>query len=164
MKRILRHLFATPTSRVFPAESLRRIHDAIAHDERRHRGEIRFAVESALHWRDVWQRVDSRQRAEETFARLRVWDTAANSGVLLYLLLADHRIEIIADRGLDGQVSAEQWRGICAMIEERMRAGEPEAAVLAGVSAIGDLLITHFPQRDGEADVDELPNAPVILR
>lgn len=162
--RIFQHLFAPSASGTFPADRLKRIHDAIAEDERRHRGEICFAVESALHWRDVWNRVDSRQRAEAAFAQLRVWDTEANNGVLVYLLLADHRIEIVADRGLHDLVSAEQWRGICQLMEERMKAGEPEDAVMRGVDEIGNLLAIHFPQREGEIDRDELPNAPVILR
>lgn len=162
--RILQHLFAPSASGTFPADRLQRIHDAIAEDERRHRGEICFAVESALHWRDVLNKVDSRQRAEAAFAQLRVWDTEANNGVLVYLLLADHRIEIVADRGLRDLVSAEQWRGICQLMEERMKAGEPEDAVMRGVAEIGNLLAEHFPQRDGEVDHDELPNAPVILR
>ncbi|SIQ57264.1 TPM domain-containing protein [Solilutibacter tolerans] len=162
--RILKHLFAPSAKGTFPTDSLKRIHDAIADDERRHRGEICFAVESALHWRDVWNRVDSRQRAEAAFAQLRVWDTEANNGVLVYLLLADHRIEIVADRGLHELVSAEQWRGICQLMEERMKAGEPEDAVMRGVTEIGSLLATHFPQIEGEIDHDELPNAPVILR
>ena len=161
--RLLRHLFAPSANAVFPPASLQRIHDAIAEDERRHRGEICFAVEPALHWRDVWNGIDSRKRAEDTFARLRVWDTAANNGVLVYLLLADHRIEIVADRGLRDLVSPEQWRGICQLIEERMKLGEAEDAVLRGVTEIGRLLTLHFPQREGEIDLDELSNAPVIL-
>ena len=162
--RLIKHLFAPSAKGTFPADSLKRIHDAIAEDERRHRGEICFAVESALHWRDVWNGVDSRRRAEAAFARLRVWDTEANNGVLVYLLLADHRIEIVADRGLRESVSPEQWRGICQLMEERMRAGEPEEAVMRGVAEIGNLLAMYFPQREGELDRDELPNAPVILR
>ena len=102
--------------------------------------------------------------AEETFARLRVWDTAANNGVLVYLLLADHRIEIVADRGLRELVSAEQWRGICQLMEERLKADEPEQAVMRGVSEIGNLLAEYFPQVESEIDTDELPNTPVLLR
>ena len=162
--RLIKHLFAPSAKGTFPADSLKRIHDAIAEDERRHRGEICFAVESALHWREVWNGVTSRQRAEAAFSQLHVWDTEANNGVLVYLLLADHRIEIIADRGLRDSVSDEQWRGICQLMEERMKAGEAEEAVMRGVAEIGHLLAEHFPQRAGEADQDELPNTPVILR
>ncbi|MDO5611003.1 MAG: TPM domain-containing protein [Pseudomonadota bacterium] len=164
MKRLLRHLFAPRAHAMFPAESLARIHDAILADEARHRGEICFAVESGLHWRQLFAGVESRRCAEQAFASLRVWDTAANNGVLVYLLLADQRIEIVADRGLDGLVSTEQWRGICQLIEERMRAGEPEAAIRQGITKIGHLLAEHFPRTEGEVDHDELPNTPVILR
>jgi uncharacterized membrane protein len=101
-----------------------------------------------------------RDRALEAFAQLRVWDTRANNGVLIHLLLADHRIELIADRGLDGLVSAEQWRGVCQAMEERMRAGEAEAAVIAGVATISDLLAVHFPRTPGDHDENELPDLP----
>ncbi len=163
MKRLLRHLFAPSVRGLFPEERLQRIHDAIAAGEAGHRGEICFAVEPALHWRDVVAGVDSRRHAEDAFARLRVWDTVANNGVLLYLLLADHRIEIVADRGLGDRVSADQWRGICQLVEERMRAGDPEAAILQGVGKIHQLLAEHFPRAEGDVDEDELPNRPVIL-
>lgn len=161
--RLLRHLFAPSAQRLFPADSLQRIADAIAASERSHGGEICFAVEPALSWLEVLRDVSARMHAEDAFARLRVWDTAANNGVLLYLLLADHRIEIVADRGLDHLVSAEQWRGVCQLMEERLRAGEPEAAVLRGIAAVTDLLATHYPQKPGAIDEDELSNKPQFL-
>lgn len=161
--RLLRHLFARSARHLFPEDSLQRIADAIAAGELRHRGEILFAVESELSPGMVLRGVQARARAEVAFARLRAWDTEANNGVLIYLLLADHRIEIVADRGLNGLVSAEQWRGVCLLMEERMQAGEPEQAVVRGIGAVSDLLAEHFPQIDGVADRDELPNLPSIL-
>ncbi|MET0808229.1 MAG: TPM domain-containing protein [Pseudoxanthomonas sp.] len=161
--RLLRHLFARSARHLFPEDRLHRIADAIAAGELRHRGEILFAVESELPAVMVLRGVQARARAEAAFARLRAWDTEANNGVLIYLLLADHRIEIVADRGLAGRVSAEQWRGVCLLIEERMRAGEPEQAVVQGIEAVSALLATHFPQGDGRPDLDELPNLPLIL-
>ena len=161
--RLFRHLFAPSAARLFREESLQRIAEAVARGEATHTGETCFAVESALPLRAVFAGVDARQRAEEAFSRLRVWDTAANNGVLVYLLLADHRIEIVADRGLAGRVSEAQWRGVCQLMEERLRAGEHADAVVAGVQAVGALLAAHFPRAPGEADVDELPDAPVIL-
>ena len=161
--RLLRHVFARSARHLFPEDSLQRIADAIAAGELRHRGEIMFAVESELPAGMVLRGVQARQRAEATFARLRTWDTEANNGVLIYLLLADHRLEIVADRGLTGLVSAEQWRGVCLLMEERLQAGEPEQAVLRGVAAVSDLLAGHFPQIDGNPDQDELPNLPLIL-
>jgi uncharacterized membrane protein len=161
--RWLRHLFAPPARRTFPAESLQRISAAVAEGERRHTGEICFAVEAALEPSALWARQDARKRAQDVFAQLRVWDTAANNGVLVYLLLADHRIEIVADRGLDGRVSAEQWRGVCQLMEERLKAGEAEAAALAGIVAISDLLAAHFPRDLALADENELPDTPHLL-
>ncbi|HEY5972091.1 MAG TPA: TPM domain-containing protein [Pseudoxanthomonas sp.] len=161
--RLLRHLFARSAKHLFPEDSLHRIADAIAQGERRHRGEILFAVESELPAGAVLRGVQARVSAEAAFARLRAWDTEANNGVLIYLLLADHRIEIVADRGLNGLVSAEQWRGVCLLMEERLKAGEPEQAVIRGVTAVSDLLAEHFPQVEGRSDEDELPNLPRIL-
>ncbi len=162
--RWLRHLFADSARRLFPAPVLQRIAEAIARDESRHRGEVCFAAESALSWRRLWRGLKADGRAAEVFVQLGVWNTAENNGVLIYLLLADHRIEIRADRGLDGRVSAEQWRGVCLLMEERLRAGDAEAAVLRGVEAIGDVLTEHFPKRaDDTSDRNELSDMPQLL-
>ncbi len=161
--RLLRHLFARSARSLFPEDSLHRIADAIAAGERRHTGEVMFAVESELTLGQLLRKVQARDRAMDAFARLRAWDTEANNGVLVYLLLADHRIEIVADRGLSGKVSAEQWRGVCQLMEERLQAGEPEEAAIRGVDAVADLLAAHFPQNGDGPDIDELPNLPRIL-
>ena len=161
--RMLKHLFAPPAERLFSADSLQRIAQAIASNERRHGGEVCFAVESALTWQAALRGVDARSQALAAFSRLAVWDTAANNGVLLYLLIADHRIEIVADRGLDDLVSAEQWRGVCQLMEERLKAGEADVAVIRGIEATSDLLAAHYPRRPGAMDEDELPNQPHVL-
>lgn len=163
LQRLLRHLFAPSSRRRFPADALQRITRAIVDGERRHRGEVCFAVEAGLPAAMVWRGVDARDRAADVFARLRVWDTEANNGVLLYLLLADHRIEIVADRGFDGRVSDAQWRGVCQLIETRLKAGEHEAAVVAGIEALSELVARHFPRAEGDADVNELPDDPHLL-
>jgi uncharacterized membrane protein len=168
ISRWFRHRAAPSAHRIFPEASLSRIADAIARDEARHRGEICFAVESALDARMLWRGDDARDRGASAFATLRVWDTAENNGILIYLLLADRRIEILADRGLDGRVSDEQWRGVCLLMEERLRAGDAEDAVLRGITAAGDLLAEHFPlvdsrRIDGREDRNELPDQPLIL-
>ncbi|MDI9238930.1 TPM domain-containing protein [Lysobacter sp. LF1] len=161
--RLFKHLFPPSAKRLFPGESLQRITQAIARSEQGHTGEICFAVEPALHPRAVLNGTLARDRAHEVFASLRVWDTHANNGVLLYLLLADHRIEIVADRGFAGRVSDEQWRGVCQLIEERLRAGEAEAGVMAGVEALSAILVEHFPRAEGQHDANELPDLPYIL-
>lgn len=158
--RLFRHLFAPSAARLFREESLQRIAEAVARGEATHTGETCFAVESALPLRAVFAGVDARQRAEEAFSRLRVWDTAANNGVLVYLLLADHRIEIVADRGFRGRVSDAQWHGVCQLMEERLRAGDPEAAAVQGIEAASRLVAAHFPRVDDVPDENELPDLP----
>ena len=161
--RLWTHLFTADAQARFPADVMDRIAHAITVGESVHSGEVCFAVEAALPWREVLRAADPRQRAMDAFGRLRVWDTAANNGVLIYLLLADHRIEIVADRGLSARVSDEQWRGVCLLMEERLRAGEYADGVVAGIEAASDLLAEHFPRHPTDADEDELPNRPVFL-
>jgi hypothetical protein len=160
--RLLRHLFARSAHAWFPPAAMERITAVIDACELRHSGEICFAVEPALHWLDVLRGADPRKRAEEAFARLRVWDTEGNTGVLLYVLLADHRIEIVADRGLRA-VDPAQWRAVCEPIEAGLRAGDPEAAIVRGIEGICALLAEHAPLVAGREDRDELPNRPRFL-
>ncbi len=161
--RLLRHLFARSSRRSFPEDSLQRITAAIALGERRHHGEVMFAVESRLPAGALLAGVQARERAHDAFARLRTWDTEANNGVLIYLLLADHRIEIVADRGLAGRVEDAEWSRVCRLIEQEMHAGHPEQAVVGGIHAVSDLLALHWPQAESDPDEDELPNRPYLL-
>lgn len=163
LTRLARHLFARSARALYPPASLQRIADGIAAGEASHRGQVCFAVESALPIGAVWTGHHAHGSARDAFTRLRVWDTAANNGVLIYLLLADRRIEIVADRGLAAHVSAEQWRGVCQLMEERLQAGEPEAAALQGVAAVSGLLAEHFPRSGHEDTTNELPDLPQIF-
>lgn len=161
--RILRHL-ATPAWRrnqLLPAASLARIEQAISAAERPHRGEIRFAVESALDLAPLLRGISARERAIEVFANLRVWDTEENNGVLIYLLLADHDVEIVADRGIHARIGTEGWEKICSTMEAQFRAGHFEMGVLDGIQQISDLLAQHFPGPDRRGD--ELPDKPILL-
>lgn len=163
LRRLLRHLSMADARTCFRAADMDRIATAISEGESRHGGQVCFAVESSLHWRDVMRGIQARARSEEAFGRLRVWDTAGNNGVLVYLLLADRRIEIVADRGLHGLVSDEQWRGICQLLEERLRNGDKTEAVLAAINEVSNLLAQHFPRLADDMDEDELPDRPVFL-
>ena len=162
-KRVLRHLFTDQWSvrRAFPPAAMRAIRDKIGEQERRHGGELRFAVEASLPLFHLWRRQDARSRAVELFGQLRVWDTEHNSGVLIYLLLADRRVEIVADRGIHGKVGSTAWEVICGEMQRAFAAGRFEQGVSFGVAAVSDLLATHFPR--GEGDANELPNEPVVL-
>ncbi|MFT4249420.1 MAG: TPM domain-containing protein [Pseudomonas sp.] len=161
--RLLKHLFARSARRLFPSARLDAIAAAIATCEQAHRGEIMFAVESGLALTALLRGLAPRARAEQVFAQLRTWDTEANNGVLIYLLLADRAIEIVADRGLRGKVTEAQWREVCRRMEDGLRAGAAEAAVIHGIQAVSELLAEHFPRGQGEQDQDELPNRPQVL-
>ena len=164
IKRILRHLLLGDihVRKRFPAASLDRIAKAIGETEARHSGELRFAVEASLDWGPLWKGFTARDRAVEVFSQLRVWDTEANNGVLIYLLLADHDVEILADRGIHAKVGPEGWENVCRRMEAEFRQGHFEAGVIEGIAEVGRHLERHFPRQGGE-DLNELPNQPVIL-
>ncbi len=163
MNRLLRHLLFPHwlTRRRFPAGVLARIGAAVAASERGHGGEFRFAVEGALHPGQVLGGMTARERAIEVFSSLRIWDTEANNGVLLYLLLADRRVEIVADRGLNGLVQPEEWVAISRDMEDCFRRGEFESGALLGIQRVGGLLSRHFPSAGSRRN--ELPDVPSIL-
>lgn len=160
--RALRHLFAPSLRRSFPATALQAITDAIAAGERRHGGQVMFAVEADLPLRALWQRVTPRQRAEQAFAQLRTWDTENNNGVLVYLLLADHAIELVADRGLRGRVGQPQWQAVCAHMQDQLREGDLQHAVLLAIAEVSEILAGHYPPGSGSRD-DALPDSPQLL-
>ena len=163
IRRIIRHLFMGPwrLKRAFPAPARQRIEAAIARVEATHRGQIRFAVEHALDLPLLLRDMSARERAIEVFSQLRVWDTAENNGVLIYLLLADHDVEILVDRGVSDKIPQNIWDAICHDMETAFRAGQFETGVLQGIERISKLLAEHFPA--GEASPNELPDAPVFL-
>ncbi len=164
IKRLFRHLLLPPwvMRRVFSAAVMQRIEDAVTQSERRHRGELRVAVEAALHPAALLRGQSPRARAREVFAQLGVWDTAENSGVLLYINWADRDIEIVADRGIASQVAQAQWEAICLVIEQAFRAGRFEDGVIKGIADITVLLAHHFPASDS-SNPDELANRPQVL-
>jgi uncharacterized membrane protein len=162
--RLLRHMVATQwgTRRLFTQATLDAIEQAIGHAEKAHAGEIRFAIETSLPLLDVWQNVSPRTHAQAVFAQLGVWNTEYNNGVLIYLQLADHDVEIIADRGLASRVTSAEWEAVCRLMEEHFRAGRFREGSVAGVEAVGSLLARHFPAQAGRSS-NELPDRPALL-
>lgn len=163
MQRLFRHLGtgALSVHRRFDRAAMTRIGEAIAAGERGHAGEIRFAVEVSLSLRQLRLHRDARSRAIEVFSQLRVWDTEANSGVLLYLLWADRAIEVVADRGIAALVPASEWVTVCAQVRDGLRSAHPADAVIAGITRIGELLRSALPTQ--ASTPDELPDDPVRL-
>ena len=165
IKRWLRHLVKTPlaVNRAFPPAVMKRIQDAIAEGELVHSGEIRFAVEAALPWSYLKRNAPARERADMVFAKLRVWDTEDNNGVLIYVELADHRIEIVADRGIARHVPNARWEEVSNMMRERFQAGEFEAGSIAAVRAVSALLAERFRLADGARNPNQLSDSPTVL-
>jgi uncharacterized membrane protein len=147
--------------RAFPPAVMDRIQRAVADGERNHVGQICFAVEPALPLSLVIQHESPRARALEIFGRLRVWDTEHNSGVLVYVLLADKDVEIVADRGIHRKVGEAAWQDICRTMEAAFGEGRFDEGAVAGVEAISALLARHFPR--GGVGGNELSDRPVIL-
>ncbi len=147
--------------RYFSRAVMARIEHAISESEALHNGEIRFAVESVLDLSPLLHGQDARQRAMEVFSQLRVWDTEHNSGVLIYLLLADRDVEIVADRGIHAKVGNAEWERICRQMEAAFHAGRFEEGVLAGMREVTALLVRHFPVKTDNPN--ELSDQPVVL-
>ena len=163
IKRILRHL-VFPHWRIrmaFPRAALQAIEAAVEAGEKLHDGELRFVVEGGMGLPHLLRGVSARERAIELFSGLRVWDTEHNSGVLIYVQLADRQVEILADRGIHKKLGDETWQRICRGMELAFRIGNFQAGAEAGVNAITQLLAINFPASGDNPD--ELENAPLVL-
>jgi len=160
--RLLRHRAwdETDVERVLGAGALPRVEQRIAESERRHSGEIRVCVEAGLPLSYLWRRAPARERALSMFGKLRVWDTEANNGVLIYLLLAERTIEIVADRGIARHVPQAHWDGIVAAMREAFRQGRFEEGLMRAIEAVEAPLLRHHALAEGERNPNELPDRP----
>jgi uncharacterized membrane protein len=165
IKRLLRHRMwdEEDARRALPAEALERLQHRVAASESGHTGEIRICVEASLPLSYLWRDAGARERAVAMFAKLRVWDTEYNNGVLIYLLLAEHRIEIVADRAAAWRVDPGQWQQLVDAMGEAFRAGRFEKGLNEAIDAVDALLRAHFPRAPGGAPrLNELPDEPVL--
>lgn len=161
-QRILKHRWYDDADarRMLGSEGLAHLQARVAASEKRHSGEIRICIEAGLPLSYLWRDASPRERALSVFGKLRVWDTEANNGVLIYLLLAEHAIEIVADRGLARHVDATQWDTIMATMRMAFRAGQFESGLNQAVDAVDELLHRYFPLAPGEVNPNELSDAP----
>ncbi|RYF41780.1 MAG: TPM domain-containing protein, partial [Comamonadaceae bacterium] len=151
------------TRRAIPADMLARLQRRVAASEQRHSGEIRICVEAGLPLSYLWRGAPARERAVTMFGKLRVWDTEHNNGVLIYLLLADHAIEIVADRGLARHVDDRQWQAMVARMAEAFRDQRYEDGLTQALEETSALLMTYFAVADtGKPNPNELPDSPVL--
>ena len=163
--RLWRHRSADEAAvrRVLPPEALARLQARVAASERRHTGEIRLCIEAGLPVSYLWRGAPARERAIMLFGKLRVWDTEQNNGVLIYLLLAEHAIEIVADRGIDRHVDAHAWRALAERMGAAFRDSRFEDGLTQALEEVSTLQMAHFLRAEGEPDVNELPDAPVVI-
>ncbi|MGJ7615497.1 MULTISPECIES: TPM domain-containing protein [unclassified Variovorax] len=165
LARIWRHRWIDESEvrRALPEAVMQRLTGRVAASERRHSGEVRICVEAGLPMSYLWRHASARERAVMLFGKLRVWDTAHNNGVLVYLLLAEHAIEVVADRGLHAHVDDAAWAAMTQRMSAAFREGRFEDGLTQALEEISALLVEHFPLADGELDVNELPDEPVVL-
>ena len=163
LARLIRHVLTTrwSTRRHFPRPVRAAIEQAISECEARHGGEIRFIVETALDVPELWRGLSPRQRALQLFGQFGVWNTERNNGVLIYVLMADHDVEIVADRGIALHVPQAEWGAVCRQMEQHYRAGRFLEGSVVGILGVGALLGRHFPASGGGGS--ELPDQPALL-
>ena len=149
--------------RVLPAAALDRLQARVAGSEGRHSGEIRLCVEAGLPLSYLRQGLSARDRAVTLFGKLRVWDTEHNNGVLIYLLLAEHAIEIVADRSLDRQVPQAEWQALIAPMRQAFQAGRFEEGLNQAIDALNVRLVQHFAPAPGQTNPNELPDRATLL-
>ncbi|WP_367847968.1 TPM domain-containing protein [Rhodoferax sp. WC2427] len=164
-QRLVKHcwLDVADARRAVPADALERLTQRVSASEQRHTGEIRICIEASLPLSYLRRRAPARERAVMLFGKLRVWDTAHNNGVLVYLLLADHAIELVADRGLNERVSPAEWQAMVAHLGTALQAGQYEKGLTTALEEVSAVLVRHFPLLPGGVRANELPNAPVLV-
>ena len=159
LKRFFQHVIASygQVQRQFPQRTRQAIAKATEEAESLHRGEIRFVVEAALSPSQLMHGLTPRERALEVFSQLRIWDTEQNCGVLIYVLLGDHAVEIVADRGIQQRVKEQlAWPPILESLQQAFAAGRYEAGAVQAIHGVARHLQQHFPL-DGP-NPDELSN------
>ena len=165
LTRLLKHRLwdERDARRVLPAAALDRLQARVASSEGRHSGEIRLCVEAGLPLSYLRQGLSARDRAITLFGKLRVWDTEHNNGVLVYLLLAERAIEIVADRGLDRQMPPAEWQALITPMRQAFQAGRFEAGLNQAVDALNVKLVQHFALAPGQANPNQLPDRATLL-
>lgn len=168
LKRLFRHawLEQSSTHQLVPTAMVERLRRQVAASEKRHTGEIRIYVETALPLGYLWRKTSTpaitRQRAVALFGELGVWDTAHNNGVLIYLLLAEHAIEVVADRGIDARTGSPVWAHLTSHMSAAFQQGRFEEGLTQALEEVSTVLVQHFPTKPGSTNPNELPDSPVI--
>ena len=161
--RLLRHrLSELRTHNALAPAALQRLGEQVTASEHRHTGQIRIVTEGSLPWSYLRRGASARERAIMLFGKHHVWDTAHNNGVLIYLLMPEHAIEIVADRGLAHRVPPEEWAALVAQMSSHFQQRDYEAGLAHATQAVTTCLVQHFPRAAGATGINELPDAPVV--
>lgn len=173
LKRLMRHRWSDSAVRkAIPADLMERLTRRVAASERRHTGQIRLCIEGGLPWSYLRRGAPARERAVTLFGKLRVWDTEHNNGVLIYLLLAERAIEIVADRALARTIQQQAWEALVRQMGAAFREGRYEDGLTEAIAEVSALLVQHFPAEEpqrsdaagaAQAHANELPDAPLLL-
>lgn len=165
LMRCVRHLWTDQhhVRRTLGPSALERLENHVRQSEARHTGELRLCVEGGMPWPALWRGETPRQRAVDTFSALRVWDTEANNGILIYLLMAEHDIEIVADRGIAQRVPESAWQDITQRLSDTLRQGQYEQGLLAAIDAVEALLVLHYPADPALGNPNQLPDQVVVI-
>jgi uncharacterized membrane protein len=169
MLRVLKHRWVDERAsrKALDEAALERITQRVAASEQRHTGEIRICVEGSLPIAYAWRAASTaqvvRERAVTMFGKLRVWDTADNNGVLIYVMLAEHAIEVVADRGLNAHVGAAEWQAVIQRMSAHFRQDQFEDGLTQALAEISALLVRLHPQpatSEDSSTVNQLPDRP----
>jgi uncharacterized membrane protein len=164
LRRLFKHrwLDESAARRAVPADMAERLRLRVAASEMRHSGEIRIYIEAGLPWSYLWRKATARERALAMFAKLRVWDTQDNNGVLIYLLLAERAIELVADRGLNQAVAPQEWKAMIGRMGDAFKQARYEDGLTQAISEVSAVLVQHYALRTGQANPNELSDAPEL--
>ena len=163
--RLWRHLWQSERAawHAVPDNMTKGLTARVRASERRHAGQVMVCIEGALPLSYAWRAgrqtplsAVMRQRAMAWFGRLRVWDTEHNNGVLIYLLLAERRIEIVADSGLMRHTSEAHWQAVLQALRHPLQQGDFESGLTQALESVSALLVAHFPLTDSRPN--ELPD------
>ena len=103
----------------------------------------------------------ARQAALDHFLGLGIHQTRGRTGVLIFVALPEHRVEVVADAAIHAKVGPDAWTGICTRVLAGAREGHLAEGLEAGIAEAGHLLARHAPRAEG--DIDELANHIVLL-
>lgn len=163
LKRWLKHvLYFKSAKHALNTHDCDKIAETIAQAENGHRGEIQVIVEGSLPSHFALQHT-TQQRAEYLFAKYRVWDTQYNSGVLIYLNLCEHAVEIVADRGIDGAVHETCWQEICQSMLPLFKAQQFGDGLCVAIEQLGQLFSQYYGNNTHDPEGNELSNRPRLI-